>query len=79
MRLTACERIIMDIIWAADHDLTIREIIEILSAGGRCWSKKAVASFLRRLRTKEFVFRYRKGGATLYRPLKSKDSPTGES
>ncbi|WP_434309052.1 BlaI/MecI/CopY family transcriptional regulator [Hominifimenecus sp. rT4P-3] len=73
MRLTDCERIIMNIIWAADHDLALYEIVEVLNADGRYWRETAISAFLRRLRAKEVITRYRKKGVTFYRPIKENE------
>ena len=56
--ITMCEKIVMEVIWDADHDLTIDDIINEINKE-RAWNKKAVSAFLRRLRKKRFIIRYR--------------------
>lgn len=71
MELTPCEKVVMDVIWDSDRDLTLPEIIDrINNDPRRAWSKKAVSAFLKRLCKKRFLFRCRNGnGQTLYHVL----------
>ena len=74
MELTQCEKIVMDVIWGEDHDLTLQEVIDGVNRDRKNgWSKKAVSAFLRRLRKKDFVSRYRKGCVVLYHPLMERE------
>ena len=70
MEITQCEKIIMDIIWEADHELALQEIIDKVNANRkREWGRKAVSAFLRRLEKKSFVVKYRQKGIVFYQPL----------
>ena len=68
MMITMCEKIVMEVIWDADHDLTIDDIINEINKE-RAWNKKAVSAFLRRLRKKRFIIRYRHDHKIYYQAL----------
>lgn len=65
-----CEKMVLAIIWDADHDISMQEIRkECESRYGMAWKEQTVSTFLARLRNKGFLGRYHEGRVTYYQPL----------
>lgn len=74
MILTKCERIVMDVIWSADHDMALQEIIDDVNKGRQKeWSKTAVKAFIKRLRRKHYIIKYRQNHTIKYKPICSRE------
>lgn len=67
--LSSCEKPIMKIVWFADGDIALQELIEQLRIQfGKDYARTTVATFLKRLSDKGFVSTYRKGVASYVHP-----------
>ena len=72
--LSACETLLMKIIWDADHDVSTNELMEALKVRfNKDYSRTTVATFLLRLTGKGFVRTYRNGRNSYARAMKSED------
>ncbi|WP_297502436.1 BlaI/MecI/CopY family transcriptional regulator [Pseudonocardia sp.] len=70
------ERAVMEVLWAADHELTARDVQEALSA--RDLATTTVLTVLGRLERKQLVKRTRDGRAHHYRPTASREDHVAE-
>lgn len=73
-KVTDCEEIVLSIIWDADHDVDLKEIMaEAKNRYGKIWAVQTVSTFLMRLRKKGFLELERKARRSYYRALISKE------
>lgn len=71
--ISACERLVMKIIWDSTEDLALQEVMNKVNAeNGKDWKPQTVSTFLARLVKKGFLNSYRKGRYTYYQPRVSK-------
>lgn len=71
--ISACERLVMKIIWDSTEDLALQEILaRVNQENDKCWKPQTVSTFLARLVKKGFLTLYRKGRYTYYQPLVSR-------
>ncbi|ASU82180.1 CopY family transcriptional regulator [Nocardiopsis gilva YIM 90087] len=75
-RLGDLERAVMDVLWAQDEPLTVREVGRALA--DRDLAHTTVMTVLDRLAKKEVVSRDREGRAWRYRPAASRESYVSE-
>lgn len=60
--ISGCEKMIMKVVWDADHDLSTSELIDALRERfGKNYARTTVVTFVQRLIEKGFVTTYRKG------------------
>lgn len=72
--ISACERLVMKIIWDSTEDLALQEVMErVNEENGKNWKPQTVSTFLTRLVKKGFLSLYRKGRYCYYQPLVSKE------
>lgn len=72
--ISACERLVMKIIWDSTEDLALQEVMErVNEENGKSWKPQTVSTFLTRLVKKGFLSLYRKGRYCYYQPLVSKE------
>lgn len=72
--ISACERLVMKIIWDSTEDLALQEVMgRVNEENGKAWKPQTVSTFLTRLVKKGFLSMYRKGRYCYYQPLVSKD------
>lgn len=72
--ISACERLVMKIIWDSTEDLALQEVMGRVNAeNNKSWKPQTVSTFLSRLVKKGFLSLYRKGRYCYYQPLVSKD------
>lgn len=72
--ISACERLVMKIIWDSTEDLALQEVMNgVNHENGKEWKPQTVSTFLSRLVKKGFLSMYRKGRYCYYQPLVSKD------
>jgi predicted transcriptional regulator len=71
------EQAIMDVLWAEDAALTVREVLDRLA--GRDPAYTTVMTVLSRLEAKGVTTRERDGRAWRYRPASSRESLTAEA
>ena len=72
--ISACERLVMKIIWDSREDLALQEVMgRVNEENGKAWKPQTVSTFLTRLVKKGFLSMYRKGRYCYYQPLVSKD------
>ena len=68
--LTEAERTVMKIIWDADHDLVLREVLaEVNETYKRGWCPQTVTAYLSHLTMKGFIEMYKDGRLFLYRTV----------
>lgn len=73
--ISACERLVMKIIWDSTEDLALQEVMNgVNRENGKEWKPQTVSTFLSRLVKKGFLSMYRKGRYCYYQPLVSKDA-----
>jgi predicted transcriptional regulator len=71
--LSDLEREVMEVVWASDDELSVRQVAELVNAGGG--KQRAYTTFmtiLSRLHNKGIVDRRRQGKSDLYRPTVSR-------
>lgn len=72
--ISACERLVMKIIWDSTEDLALQEVMQrVNEENGKSWKPQTVSTFLTRLVKKGFLSMYRKGRYCYYQPLVSKE------
>ena len=68
-KLSGCEEIIYSILLKSDHDLILSEIKEQTEETfGKVWTIQTIATFLERMKKKEYVSQYRIGRFSHYHP-----------
>lgn len=71
--ISACERLVMKIIWDSTEDLALQEVMgRVNEENSKAWKPQTVSTFLTRLVKKGFLSMYRKGRYCYYQPLVSK-------
>ena len=71
--ISACERLVMKVIWDSSEDLALQEIMGgVNSENNKCWKPQTVSTFLTRLVKKGFLSLYRKDRYCYYQPLVQK-------
>lgn len=71
--ISACERLVMKVIWDSTEELALQEIMDrVNQENGKAWKPQTVSTFLTRLVKKEFLSMYRKGRYCYYQPVVSK-------
>ncbi|WP_434311295.1 BlaI/MecI/CopY family transcriptional regulator [Hominifimenecus sp. rT4P-3] len=74
MELTKCESQVMTILWSADYDMALPEIMDLVNHRyQKKWKPQTVSTFLTRLVKKKALNMYRQGRSFLYHPLISRD------
>lgn len=69
-KLTNCEELVMKIIWDADEDLSMMEIVHRANEKyNKDWKPQTVSTFLSRLITKGYLEYYRNGRVFYYKTL----------
>lgn len=69
-RLTECEELVMSVIWDAEEDLNLPQIVERVNRRfGKDWAMQTVSTFLARLRRKGVVDAERSGRTFFYQVL----------
>lgn len=72
--ISACERLVMKIIWDSTEDLALQEVMDrVNEENGKAWKPQTVSTFLARLVRKDFLSSYRKGRYSYYQPAVSKE------
>lgn len=72
--LSACETLIMKIVWDYDGDIPLKDLMASLKEEyHKDYARTTVATFLTRLHNKGFIETYRKGRASFTHPLKDQD------
>ncbi len=72
--ISACERLVMKIIWDSTEDLALQEVMDrVNEENGKQWKPQTVSTFLARLVKKGFLSVYRKGRYSYYQPAVSKE------
>ena len=72
--ISACERLVMKIIWDSTEDLALQEVMDrVNEENGKQWKPQTVSTFLARLVRKGFLTSYRKGRYSYYVPSVSKE------
>lgn len=72
--ISACERLVMKIIWDSTEDLALQEVMErVNQENEKCWKPQTVSTFLTRLVRKGYLTVYRKGRYSYYQPTVSRD------
>lgn len=72
--LSACETLIMKIVWDYDGDIPLKDLMASLKEDyQKDYARTTVATFLTRLHNKGFIETYRKGRASFTHPLKDQD------
>lgn len=72
--ISACERLVMKIIWDSTEDLALQEVMDrVNEENGKSWKPQTVSTFLSRLVKKGFLTAYRKGRYSYYQPVVSKN------
>lgn len=70
--LTASESVIMKVIWNANDDIALQNLIEVLnSEHGKNYARTTVVTFLLKLEAKGYVRTYKKGKNSYVHALKS--------
>lgn len=70
--ISGCEKMIMKVVWDADHDLSTSELIDALKERfGKNYARTTVVTFVQRLIEKGFVTTYRKGKMAYIRASKN--------
>lgn len=72
--LSACESVIMKVVWDAKEDIQLQDLMEALRVQyGKDYARTTVATFLQRLSDKGFVTTYRKGRISYTHALRSEE------
>ena len=72
--ISACERLVMKIIWDSTEDLALQEVMDRVNQGNdKSWKPQTVSTFLARLVRKGFLTVYRKGRYSYYQPAVSRE------
>lgn len=72
--ISACERLVMKIIWDSTEDLALQQIMDRVNLeNGKNWKPQTVSTFLARLVKKNYLTVYRKGRYSYYQPAVSKE------
>ena len=72
--ISACERLVMKVIWDSTEDLALQDIMNrVNQENGKSWKPQTVSTFLARLVKKSFLTVYRKGRYSFYQPAVSKE------
>lgn len=67
--ISACERMVMRVIWDSEEDLDLRHVMDNVNAKfHKSWKPQTVSTFLARLVRKGFLTSYRKGRYSYYQP-----------
>lgn len=67
-RLTECEQLVMKVIWDAEDELSLMEVLDRVNAKfDKDWKPQTVSTFLARLVKKEYLRHYRDGRQFFYR------------
>ena len=73
-RLTDCEELVMSVIWDADENLNLPQIVERVNRRyEKDWAMQTVSTFLARLRRKGVVDATRSGRTFFYQVLMPKE------
>ena len=68
--ISACERLVMKVIWDSTEDLALQDIMNrVNQENGKSWKPQTVSTFLARLREKGFVSFEKKGRYCFYTPI----------
>ena len=68
--LTACETMVMQVIWHTSYEMTAKEVLaKVNQKYGKEWKIQTVSTFIRRLVQKNYLEMRRKGRQYTYRPL----------
>lgn len=71
-RLSDCEIMIMQCVWAVDYDISSLEIQKaMLNKFQKKYERTTIATFLKKLKDKNFLMSYQKGVVVYYRALVS--------
>ncbi len=71
--ISACERLVMKIIWDSTEDLSLQEVLErVNQENKKNWKPQTVSTFLGRLVKKGFLIVYRKGRYSYYQAVVSR-------
>lgn len=71
--ISACERLVMKVVWDSTEDLALQEVMDrVNNENGKTWKPQTVSTFLARLVKKGFLTVYRKGRYSYYVPAVSK-------
>ena len=72
--ISACERLVMKIIWDSTKDLALQEVMDrVNQENDKSWKPQTVSTFLARLVRKGFLTVYRKGRYSYYQPAVSRE------
>lgn len=72
--ISACERLVMKIIWDSTEDLALQEVMDrVNQENDKSWKPQTVSTFLARLVRKGFLTVYRKGRYSYYQPAVSRE------
>ena len=72
--ISACERLVMKIIWDSTEDLALQEVMDrVNQENDKSWKPQTVSTFLARLVRKGFLTVYRKGRYSYYQPAISRE------
>lgn len=78
-KLTNCEQLVMKVIWDAEKELGLMDIVDVLSGEyQKDWKPQTVSTFLMRLAEKGYVDNYRRGRIFYYRILVPKEKYLSE-
>lgn len=70
--MSACETLIMKIVWGSEEDIPTSEIIDQLRIRyGKDYARTTVVTFIQRLAEKGFVSTYKKGRVSIVHALRS--------
>ena len=73
--LSACETMIMKVIWDADEDIALQDLIrELAERYDKNYARTTVVTFVHKIAEKGFVTTYRKGKAAYIHPEKRLDT-----
>lgn len=69
-KLTNCEELVMKILWDADEELSLMEVVKrVNDKHHRNWKPQTVSTFLARLVLKQYLRHYRQGRVFYYQIL----------
>ena len=72
--LSPCEALIMKLIWEAQQDIPVQDLIDQLRDDYKKeYARTTVVTFVGKLKDKRFVDTYRKGKAAFIHPLRTED------
>lgn len=73
-KLSACEEMIMSILWSADEDLDLMTVTaKAEERFGKVWKLQTVATFMTRLEKNKYISIYKVGRYSHYQPIVSLD------